>query len=173
MSNTFLCIFQHFLTVVDRNPHTQTSLKLWITRRFLRKQQIFGTQNKTSLQYDGRMCTHLHYGDEPPMSNRVLLQLPSSRLSITRVSAQLLLRVLPYGKYSCRLLTHFWLLITDCSPPAPCGGRFPGFPLFSLCCRPVCRRPPDVSKKLLCIVCHIFCEQCIEDPDQFTSDCGE
>ena len=38
----------------------------------------------------------------------------SSRLSITRVSAQLLYRVMPSGKYSCRLLAHslFVVLLT-------------------------------------------------------------
>ncbi len=28
LSNTFSCIFQHFLTVVNRNPHTKMSLSL-------------------------------------------------------------------------------------------------------------------------------------------------
>ena len=61
------------------------------------------------------------YGSGPPVSTRISRtfagsQLPSSRLSITRVSAWLLVRVLPYGNYSCRLLAHsLYLLLLTCS----------------------------------------------------------
>ncbi len=50
--------------------------------------------------------------------------LPSSRLPISGVSAQLSNRVMPYGEYSCRLLAHSMLFADSSSgSPAPFGGR--------------------------------------------------
>lgn len=54
--------------------------------------------------------------------------LPSSCLSISRVSAQLLYRVMPSGQNSCRLLAHSLLILTLLHRsliPAPFGGRYP------------------------------------------------
>ena len=71
---------------------------------------------KHNVVTSGLQMPILCYGSEPPMSNRVLPSLPSSRLSITRVSTQLSFGVFPHGVYFCRLLAHSLFVITDCLP---------------------------------------------------------
>lgn len=55
----------------------------------------------------GRVYALFRYGSAPPVSIRILSQLPSFRLPITRVSAQLICGILSHGINSCRLLAHF------------------------------------------------------------------
>ena len=54
-----------------------------------------------------------NYDDEPSVSKGIVSQLPSSHLFIHRVPAKLLDRVMPYGKYRCRLQLLFLLIVTD------------------------------------------------------------
>ena len=55
----------------------------------------------------------LLYGGEPSMPMGISSQLPSSHLSIHRVPAKLLHRVVPHGLYSCQLQLLFLSDVTD------------------------------------------------------------
>ena len=91
-----------------------------ISLYLVRKQWILGAQSKTSSYFvlHGLVCTHPSTAANLPClpGSSVYAEslLLSSRLSITRVSAQLLYRVMPSGIYSCRLLAHslYVLLLT-------------------------------------------------------------
>lgn len=125
-----------------------------------------------------------------------LSQLPSFGISIIRVSAQLLYRVMPSGIYSCRLLAHslYVLLLTFflqqhfqwtfsyCIPifilPATVAGL--SIQAFftqmlkptTICCFLIflcchyCFRPYDITQHLLTIIIYTFCQYRVEDPDQ-------
>lgn len=75
----------------------------------------------------GRVYALFRYGSAPPVSIRILSQLPSSRLPITRVSAQLICGIfLPWNKF-LPTTGSFFVWIVDCplSATAPGGGRLP------------------------------------------------
>ena len=75
----------------------------------------------------GRVYALFRYGSAPPVSIRILSQLPSSRLPITRVSAQLTCGIfVPWNKF-LPTTGSFFVWIVDCplSATAPGGGRLP------------------------------------------------
>ena len=77
--------------------------------------------------WHGRVYALFRYGSAPPVSIRILSQLPSSRLPITRVSAQLICGIfLPWNKF-LPTTGSFFVWIVDCplSATAPGGGRLP------------------------------------------------
>ena len=76
---------------------------------------VSGIQSKTSLFFalHGLVYPLPSMAVNLPCLTGSLSQLPSFGISITRVSAQLLHRVVPSGLYSCRLLAHsLFVLLT-------------------------------------------------------------
>ena len=93
----------------------------------------------------------INYGGEPSVPTGIMSQLPSSHLSIHRVPAKLIYRVMPYGRYSCRLRLLFVVgsLLTGYAPVGTDRSVDATPPVLSLVSRYRCRRIYAISHGFL------------------------